>query len=299
MPYFGCHLSITDGYGAMAQRAVDLGADTFAFFTRPPRGGKIRALDEQDMASMVEVLETHGFGPLVAHAPYIYNLAAAKDEIRERAITNMVEDLGRCDLIPGCLYNFHPGAHVGQGAETGIQRVAEALDRILVDDHPTQVLLETMAGKGTELGRDFEELAAIMDATAHGPELGVCLDTCHISDGGYDVVEDFSATLDEFDAVIGLERLSALHLNDSMNPRGAHKDRHEKIGRGHLGLAAFQAIVQEPRVAHLPMILETPNENEGYALEIRALRALSQGADLDEVAQELEDDRMAAGEAGE
>lgn len=278
MPYIGCHLSTTKGYKAMGTTALEIGADTFAFFPRPPRGGAMRALDQADLDGLVSLMDEHGFGPLVAHAPYVYNLASAKEDVRERTRQTMVEDIERLDLIPGCLYNFHPGAHVGQGAERGIELVAEGLNAVLREGQRTPVLLETMAGKGSELGRSFEELAAIIDAVELDGLVGVCLDTCHISDGGYDVAADLGAVLDEFDATVGLDRLRALHLNDSKNPVGSHKDRHERLGQGTIGLALFEAVVREPRLAGLPMILETPCDLPGYAEEIALLRAAVKGA---------------------
>ena len=274
----GCHLSTADGYAAMADDAVSIGATTFAFFTRNPRGGNARELDEKDLAAFLSTLEEHGIGPLVAHAPYTMNLCSAKPETVEFARRAMREDLGRMERLPGHLYNFHPGSHVKQGADEGIRLICEGLNEVLVPGQATTVLLETMAGKGTEVGRSFEELARIIDGVDHDELLGVCLDTCHVSDAGYDIVGDLGGVLDEFDRVIGLDRLRALHLNDSKNPLGSHKDRHERIGAGTLGLETFRAVVREPRLAGLPMVLETPQDGlDGWAAEIALLRDLAAG----------------------
>lgn len=272
----GCHLSTSNGYAAMAADAVSINATTFAFFTRNPRGGNARELDEKDLASFLDTLEEHGIGPLVAHAPYTYNLCSAKPETVEFARRAMREDLERMERMPGHLYNLHPGAHVKQGADEGIRLICEGLNEVLEPGQATTVLLETMAGKGTEVGRSFEELARIVDGVAHDELLGVCLDTCHVADAGYDIVHDLDGVLDEFDRVIGLDRLRALHLNDSKNPLGSHKDRHEKIGAGTLGLETFRAVVTNERLAGLPMVLETPQTGlDGWATEIALLRSLS------------------------
>ena len=270
----GCHLSTSKGYEAMVRTALDIEANTFAFFTRNPRGGNAKALDPIDMCHTRVLLDEFGFGPLVAHAPYTLNLCSAKPDVVSYARRAMAEDLERMEQLPYNLYNFHPGSHVGQGSEAGIDLICEGLDEVIETGQRTTVLLETMAGKGTEVGRTFEELAAIIERCKHGDELGVCLDTCHVWDAGYDVRERLDEVLAEFDRVIGLERLHALHLNDSKNGRGSHKDRHEKIGQGNLGLDAFAAVVRHPRLRELPMILETPNELDGYAKEIRLLRSL-------------------------
>ena len=270
----GCHLSTSKGYEAMVRTALDIEANTFAFFTRNPRGGNAKALDPIDMLRARLLLDEFGFGPLVAHAPYTLNLCSAKPDVVSYARRAMAEDLERMEQLPYNLYNFHPGSHVGQGSEAGIDLICEGLDEVIEPGQRTTVLLETMAGKGTEVGRTFEELAAIIERCKHGDELGVCLDTCHVWDAGYDVRERLDEVLAEFDRVIGLERLHALHLNDSKNGRGSHKDRHEKIGQGNLGLDAFAAVVRHPRLRELPMILETPNELDGYAKEIRLLRSL-------------------------
>ncbi len=271
----GCHLSCAHGYEAMGKDALGIGANTFAFFTRNPRGGNAKPLDEGDVAALRALMEEHGFGRLVAHGPYTYNLCSNKPETVEFARRAMREDLERMESLPGNYYNFHPGSHVRQGAERGIELICEGLNEVLEPGQSTVVLLETMAGKGTEVGRSFEELAAIIDGVEHDELLGVCLDTCHVSDGGYDIASDLDGVLDEFDRVMGLDRLRALHLNDSKNPCGSHKDRHEKIGQGTLGTEAFAAVVREPRLTGLPMILETPNELSGYAEEIALLRGLA------------------------
>lgn len=271
----GCHLSTSDGFGAMGRTALDIGATTFAFFTRNPRGGKAKAIDPDDVAALRALMEKNGFGKLVAHAPYTMNLCSAKAVTVDFARRAMADDLVRMESLPGNYYNFHPGSHVKQGAERGIELICEGLNEVLEPGIRTTVLLETMAGKGTEVGRSFEELARIIDGVEHDELLGVCLDTCHVWDGGHDVVGDLDGVLDEFDRVIGLDRLRALHLNDSKNPRGSHKDRHERIGEGCIGAEAFRAVVTNPRLRDLPMILETPNELPGYAAEISLLRGFA------------------------
>ncbi len=271
----GCHLSTSKGYTAMVRTAHDLDANTFAFFTRNPRGGNAKALDPADMSRARDLLAELGFGTLVAHAPYTLNLCSAKPDVVSYARRAMAEDLERMEELPGNLYNFHPGSHVGQGAESGIDLICEGLDEVIEPGQRTTVLLETMAGKGSEVGRTFEEIAAILQRCGHGDELGVCLDTCHVWDAGYDVRERLDEVLAEFDRIIGLDRLLALHLNDSKNERCSHKDRHEKIGQGKLGLDTFAAVVRHPKLRELPMILETPNELDGYAEEIRLLRSLA------------------------
>lgn len=282
MLFLGCHLSSSGGFEAMGERAVSIGATTFAYFTRNPRGGNAKAADADDAARLGQTMAEHGFGPLVAHAPYTLNLCSAKPDVRAFARRAMAEDLHTMELLPGNLYNFHPGSHVGQGSEEGIRLIAEGLNEALVPGQKTLVLLETMAGKGTEVGRTFEELARIIEGVKHDELLGVCLDTCHVSDAGYDIAHDLDGVLGEFDRIIGLGRLRALHLNDSKNPLGAHKDRHERLGLGHLGLGCFARIVRDERLSGLPMILETPNKLPGYAAEISALRALVDGADVGE-----------------
>ncbi len=271
----GCHLSTAAGWKKMGETALALGANTFAFFTRNPRGGNAKTLDLDDLEALKTLMRENHFGKLVAHAPYTMNLCSAKYETVDFARRAMAEDLERMEYLPGNYYNFHPGSHVGQGAEKGVKLVIEGLNACLVSGQATMVLLETMAGKGTEVGRTFEELAAILDGVAHDELLGVCLDTCHVHDGGYRIFDSLDYVLDEFDRIIGLERLKALHLNDSKNPCGAHKDRHEKIGQGYLGLDAFASIVTNSRLRTLPMILETPQDFDGYKHEIALLRRIA------------------------
>ena len=277
----GCHLSTTGGFYAMGETAASLDATTFAFFTRNPRGGNAKPIDPDDVAALRGLMGEKGFGRLVAHASYTMNLCSDKPETVDFARRALAGDLERMEQLPGNYYNFHPGSHVGQGAHEGIRLIVEGLNETLVRGQATTVLLETMAGKGTEVGRSFEEIARIIDGVRESDLLGVCLDTCHVWDAGYDVREALDDVLDEFDRVIGLDRLRALHLNDSKNPRGSHKDRHEQIGKGELGVATFAAVVTNPRLRDLPMILETPNELPGYAREIALLRALSEGRDPD------------------
>lgn len=272
--YIGSHISASKGFEAMGKQALKLGANTFAFFTRNPRGGKAKEIDPADVDKLLALMEEHHFGKLVAHAPYTMNLCAAKENVRSFSMEMFQDDLKRMDYLPGNYYNFHPGSHVGQGAEQGIEMIAEALNGALFEEQTTTVLLETMAGKGSEVGRSFEELRRIIDLVDLDDKLGVCLDTCHIWDGGYDVVDHLDDVLNEFDQVIGLDRLKAIHLNDSMNLLGAHKDRHEKIGQGHLGLEAITRIINHPALKELPFILETPNDDEGYTNEIAMLRKL-------------------------
>jgi deoxyribonuclease-4 len=270
----GCHLSAAKGYVHMAEEARMIGANTFAFFTRNPRGGKSKAVDEKDIGMFLSMAEEDGLQQLVAHAPYTLNPCSANDKVREFAYIAMKEDLQRLEYTPGNYYNFHPGSHTGQGVEKGIELIAELLNEILSAEQQTVVLLETMAGKGSEVGGRFEELAEIIDRVELKDKIGVCMDSCHVSDGGYDIINDLDGVLNEFDRVIGLEKLKAMHLNDSLNPAGAHKDRHAKIGEGHLGIETFRMIVNEPRLAGLPMILETPNDLNGYKEEISLLRSL-------------------------
>lgn len=272
---FGCHLSVSEGFEAMGKSALTIGANTFAFFTRNPRGGNAKPIDPDDVAALRNLMESNAFGRLVAHAPYTMNLCSAKPETIDFARRAMAGDLERMESLPGNYYNFHPGSHVKQGADEGIRLICEGLNQVLEPGLRTTVLLETMAGKGTEVGRSFEELARIIDGCEHDELLGVCLDTCHVADAGYDIVGDLDGVLDEFDRVVGLDRLRTLHLNDSKNPLGSHKDRHEKIGRGTLGLDTFRAVVTNPRLQGLPMILETPNDLAGYAAEISLLRDLA------------------------
>ena len=278
MLHIGCHLSCSNGYLAMGEQAVSLGADTFQFFTRNPRGGAVKPFDAQDAQALVDFLAEHRFAPVLAHAPYTLNACAADEKIRSFAVRTMREDLERLAHIPGAMLNFHPGSHVKQGAEVGIVLIAKMLDEVYTPELPTTVLLETMAGKGSEVGRSFGELRAIMDAAKAGDRLGVCLDTCHVYDAGYDIVGDLDGVLEEFDRVIGLDRLRAIHINDSKNPMGSHKDRHERIGEGSIGLEAFTRIINHPALRHLPFYLETPNELPGYAQEIALLRGHYQEA---------------------
>ena len=271
----GCHLSTSKGYLAMGKTALAIGANTFAFFTRNPRGGSAKAIDPADAAALRELLTDNNFGTLVAHAPYTLNPCSDKPHAREFARECMADDLVRMEAVPGSYYNFHPGSHVKQGADMGIELIAGLLNEVLRPQQTTTVLLETMAGKGTEVGRTFEELAAIIERVELSDHMCVCLDTCHVHDGGYDIVNNLDGVLDEFDRVIGIERLRAVHLNDSKNPCGAHKDRHERIGEGYIGLEAFERIVTHPQLRDLPFILETPNELPGYAAEIELLRKLA------------------------
>ena len=274
MFYIGCHLSASDGFLVMGKTALSIGANTFQFFTRNPRGSKAKAIDPADVAAFLALAAENGFGTLVAHAPYTINPCSKDERTREFARMTLADDLKRMEHIPGNVYNFHPGSHTGQGMETGICQIAETLNAILTPDIRTTVLLETMSGKGSEVGGRFEELRAIIDRTALHDRLGVCLDTCHVSDAGYDIAGDIDGVLTEFDRVIGLSRLKAVHINDSMNPVGAHKDRHARIGEGYLGEAAFGRIVNHPALRELPFILETPNDLAGYAREIARLREL-------------------------
>ena len=269
----GSHLSISKGYLNMGKEATKIGGNTFQYFTRNPRGGSMRALDVEDMNSLSAYMKEHNFGTLLAHAPYTYNPCAAKEDLRAFAKQAMTEDLERMEYLPGQMYNFHPGSHVGQGAEEGIRLISEMLNASLSRDMTTTVLLETMAGKGSEVGRSFEELKEILDRTELSEKLGVCLDTCHVWDAGYDIVGDLDGILTEFDKVIGLNRLKAIHLNDSLNDRGSHKDRHARIGEGHIGWEAFTRIINHPALRDLPFILETPNDDAGWTDEIARLRA--------------------------
>lgn len=272
----GCHLSSSGGYLAMGQTAVSIGANVFQFFTRNPRGGAAKPIDKADVTAFRAYATENGIGPILAHAPYTLNAAAAEPRVRAFAEEVFADDLRRLAFTPGALYNFHPGSHVGQGVETGIARIAEILLRVLPLAGTTTVLLETMAGKGSEIGRDFGELRAIIDAVESRVDvrLGICLDTCHVWDGGYDIVDDLDGVLAEFDRTLGLGRLKAIHTNDSMNVRGAHKDRHEKIGKGKIGLEAFARIVNHPQLRDIPFYLETPCDLQGYKEEIALLKGL-------------------------
>lgn len=268
----GCHLSSSKGYLAMGKTALSIGANTFQFFTRNPRGGKAKAVDPQDAAALMKLAEENNFGPLLAHAPYTMNPCAAESRLLEFAEMVMTEDLQALEYLPGNLYNFHPGSHVKQGTEIGIEKIAAMLNRVLFAEQQTTVLLETMAGKGSEVGRSFEELAAILDKVQLQDKMGVCLDTCHIFDAGYDIVNSLDEVLTSFDKLIGLGRLKAIHLNDSLNTLGSRKDRHACIGAGNIGLEALTSIINHPALKNLPFYLETPNELPGYAAEIKLLR---------------------------
>lgn len=272
----GCHLSASKGFLSMGKEALRLNADTFQFFTRNPRGGKAKAIDEKDVAKFLELAKENNFAKILAHAPYTLNACSADERTREFALEVMIDDLARMEYVPGNLYNFHPGSHVGQGVEVGIDFITKQLNQVLKPDMTTTVLLETMAGKGTEVGRSFEELREIIDRVELKDKMGVCLDTCHVHDAGYDIVNDLDGVLTTFDRVIGLDRLHAIHLNDSMNPFNSHKDRHQKIGEGSLGIEAITRIINHPALRDLPFYLETPNDNDGYAAEIALLRTLRQ-----------------------
>lgn len=269
----GCHLSTSKGFKNMGREAVSIGGNTFQFFTRNPRGGKAKAIDPKDVEGLIEIMEENKFSKILAHAPYTLNACSGDESTREFAVQTMEDDLKRMEYIPGNLYNFHPGSHVKQGVEVGIDYIAEMLNTVLKPEQTTTVLLETMAGKGTEIGRSFEEIARIIEKVELKDKLGVCLDTCHVYDAGYDIVNDLDGVLDEFDRVIGLDRLHAIHLNDSKNPFESHKDRHEKIGEGSLGFEAISRIINHPKLRELPFFLETPNELEGYKSEIELLRS--------------------------
>ena len=270
----GCHLSSAGGYMAMGQTAVSIGANVFQFFTRNPRGGAAKPIDKDDVAAFRAYAAEKGIGPILAHAPYTLNAAGAEERVREFAESTMHDDLKRLELTPGALYNFHPGSHVGQGAEAGVALIAGMLGRILAPGWQTTVLLETMSGKGSEVGRNFDELRAIIDSTDGGDRLGVCLDTCHVWDGGYDIVGDLDGVLERFDTVLGISRLKAIHLNDSLNVRDAHKDRHASIGKGKIGLDALARVINHPTLRDLPFYLETPNDLDGYRAEIALLKSL-------------------------
>ena len=272
MFYIGCHLSASKGFLHMAKEAVSIGANTFQFFTRNPRGFAAKDIDQKDVAEFLEFAKANNFGKILAHAPYTLNPSSADEKVRELALRIMKDDMERMEYVPGNLYNFHPGSHVGQGAEKGIELTAYLLNSTLTPEMTTTVLLETMSGKGSEIGRNFEEIRAIIDKTELDEKVGVCLDTCHVYDAGYDIVTDFDKVLDEFDSIIGLDRLCALHINDSKNPYESHKDRHEKIGEGYIGVDAMANIINNPRVKHLPFLLETPNELDGYKEEIELLK---------------------------
>ena len=272
MLYIGNHTSSSKGYAAMGRQIVKNGGNTFAFITRNPRGGNAKAIDPADVAKFQEIAREHEFGKIVAHAPYTLNACAAKENLRDFARNTFSDDLKRMEATPGNYYNFHPGSHVGQGIEVGIQKIAEVLNAVLTEEQTTTVLLETMAGKGSEVGSHFEELRAIMDLVEKRDKLGICLDTCHVWDGGYDIVTNLVGVLTEFDRIIGLDHLKAIHLNDSLNPLGSHKDRHARIGEGQIGLDALVRVIRHPALEGKPFILETPNDDEGWTREIALLR---------------------------
>lgn len=270
--YIGNHTASSKGYARMARQMHTNGGNTFAFFTRNPRGGRAKEIDPKDIREYLELAEEYKFGKIVAHAPYTLNACAAKEDLRTFARETFIDDLRRMEYTPGNYYNFHPGSHVGQGSETGIQKIAEILNDVLTEEQTTTVLLETMSGKGTEVGRNFEELQSILDKVEKREKMGICLDTCHVWDGGYDVVHDLDGVLNEFDRVIGLPRLKAIHLNDSLNERGSHKDRHARIGEGKIGVDALVRVIKHPALQEIPFILETPNDDAGWAEEIRILK---------------------------
>ena len=272
MLYIGNHTSSSKGYAAMGRQIVKNGGNTFAFFTRNPRGGNAKAIDPADVAKFQEIAREHEFGKIVAHAPYTLNACAAKENLRDFARNTFSDDLKRMEATPGNYYNFHPGSHVGQGIEVGIQKIAEVLNAVLTEEQTTTVLLETMAGKGSEVGSHFQELRAIMDLVEKRDKLGICLDTCHVWDGGYDIINDLDGVLTEFDRIIGLDHLKAIHLNDSLNPLGSHKDRHARIGEGQIGLDALVRVIRHPALEGKPFILETPNDDEGWTREMALLR---------------------------
>ena len=275
MLHIGCHLSSSNGFLAMGETALSIGANVFQFFTRNPRGGAAKPFGKADAAALVALLEKNRFGPILAHAPYTLNACAADEGLRGYAVEVMKDDIFRMDHFPGAMYNFHPGSHVKQGVDVGIEKISDALNKILKPEQRTLVLLETMAGKGSEVGRTFEEVRAIIDRVELSDKLGVCLDTCHVFDGGYDIVNDLDGVLESFDKVIGLKRLSAIHLNDSKNPMGSHKDRHEVLGGGFIGLEALLRVVNHPKLKKLPFYLETPNELPGYEKEIALVQKKS------------------------
>lgn len=269
----GSHISSSKGYVAMGKQALKLGANTFAFFTRNPRGGSAKEIRQEDVDSFLAFWKEKGYGQIVAHAPYTLNACSDKEEVRRFARETFADDLKRMEYTPGNYYNFHPGSHVGQGVELGVCLIAKMLNDCLWEDMTTTVLLETMSGKGSEIGRSFQELREIIDETHLSHKLGICLDTCHVWDAGYDIVNDLDWVLEEFDKIIGLERLKAIHINDSMNGLGSHKDRHARIGEGAIGLEAFVRLINHPALHHLPFILETPNDDPGWTKEIALLRS--------------------------
>ena len=270
--YIGNHTSSSKGYAAMARQIIKNGGNTFAFFTRNPRGGKAKAIDETDIQNFLVLAQENHFGKIVAHAPYTLNACAAKEELRTFARETFADDLRRMEYTPGNYYNFHPGSHVGQGSEIGIQKIAEILNDVLTEEQTTTVLLETMSGKGTEVGRNFEELRKILNLVEKKSKMGICLDTCHVWDGGYDIVHDLDGVLNDFDHIIGLEHLKAIHLNDILNDCGSHKDRHARIGEGKIGMEALVHIIKHPALREIPFILETPNDDSGWTEEIHVLK---------------------------
>ena len=270
--YVGNHTTSSKGYARMARQMRANGGNTFAFFTRNPRGGRAKEINPKDIHEYLKLAEEYKFGKIVAHAPYTLNACAAKEDLRTFARETFIDDLRRMEYTPGNYYNFHPGSHVGQGVKVGMQKIAEILNDVLTEEQTTTVLLETMSGKGTEMGRNFEELKAILNLVERNDKMGICLDTCHVWDGGYDIVHDLDGVLNEFDRVIGLPRLKAIHLNDSLNERGSHKDRHARIGEGKIGMDALVRVIKHPALQEIPFILETPNDDAGWAEEIRILK---------------------------
>ena len=270
----GCHLSVSKGFENMGKEALSIGANTFQFFTRNPRGGKAKDIDKADVENLLKLMQEHNFGKILAHAPYTLNPCSKDEKTREFALNTMIDDLKRMEYLPNNLYNFHPGSHTGQGVEKGIELICNQLNTVLYEDMTTTVLLETMAGKGSEVGSKFEELKTIIDNTKLNDKLGVCLDTCHVFDGGYDIVDNLENVLEEFDKIIGISKLKAIHINDSMNYLGCHKDRHQKIGQGAIGIDAFERIINHKYLKDLPYYLETPNELDGYKAEIALLKSL-------------------------
>ena len=268
----GCHLSSSKGFLHMGKEAVEIGANTFQFFTRNPRGSRAKEIDPEDVRKFLEFAKEHDICQILAHAPYTLNPCSKDAKTRDFAWMTMEDDLKRMEYVPGNCYNFHPGSHVGQGAEAGVRMIAEMLNEVLTEEQTTTVLLETMSGKGTEIGRNFEELRQILDLVEKKDKMGICLDTCHVWDGGYDIVNNLDGVLEEFDRIIGLEKLKAIHLNDSLNDLGSHKDRHARIGEGRIGLEALVRVIRHPCLERIPFILETPNDDEGWAAEIRTLR---------------------------
>ena len=270
----GCHLSVSKGFAKMAEEALSINADTLQFFSRNPRGSKAKDIDEKDVEKFLKICKEHNFSKIIAHAPYTLNPCSKDEKVREFALQTMADDLKRLEILGGVFYNFHPGSHVGQGSDEGIRLITETINKAAKKEYSTTILLETMAGKGTEIGRNFEELKKIIDGVEEDIKIGVCMDTCHVFDGGYDIVNNLDGVLAEFDKIIGLEYLKALHLNDSMNPMGSHKDRHQKIGEGYVGIKTFENIVNNKFLKELPMCLETPNDIDGYRKEIDILRSL-------------------------